>query len=96
MIFTNDQIEYILDCVEECTELYKSEWQALENLLRGNIPKPSYSQEINKLILHMASLATALTNAAADIKDIAKRLLGWAERMNMFFVPMIKMTFGEE
>lgn len=47
MKFTNDQIEYILDCVEECTELYKSEWQALENLLRGDIPKSSYSQDKN-------------------------------------------------
>lgn len=106
MTFTNNQIEYILDCIEDAgIELYPSEWKAIKEMLSRDTQKPSYSQDMSKLILHMMSLAMALTNAAAtlndeddaaDIKDIAKRLSGWAERMNMFFVPMIKITFEEE
>lgn len=106
MTFTNDQIEYILDCIEDAgIELYPSEWKAIREMLNRDTQKPSYSQDMSKLSLHMASLVAALTNAAAtlnneddaaDIKDIAKRLSDWAERMNIFFVPMIEMTFGEE
>lgn len=105
MTFTNNQIEYILDCIEDAgIELYPSEWKAIREMLNRDAQKPNYSQDMSKLILHMRSFATALTNAAAtlneddaaDIKDIAKRLSDWAERMNMFFVPMIEMIFEEE
>lgn len=84
MTFTNNQIEYILDCIGDAgIELYPSEWKAIREMLNRDTQKPSYSQDMNKLILHMISLATALTNAAAtlndedeatDIKYIAKHL----------------------
>lgn len=106
MTFTNNQIEYILDCIEDAgIELYPSEWKAIREMLNRDTQKPSYSQDMSKLSLHMASLVAALTNVAAtlndedkatDIKYIAKHLSSWVERMNMFFMPIIKMTFEEE
>lgn len=40
MTFTNDQIEYILDCIEDAgIELYPSEWKAIKEMLSRDTQK---------------------------------------------------------